>query len=48
MMLTDSPAFAVGMMLAGLAAGMGWYALRLKQKHLPASAAAWVIPSTIS
>ena len=41
MMLTDSPAFAVGMMLAGLAAGMGWYAFRLKKENLPASAAVW-------
>ena len=41
MMLTDSPAFAVGMMLAGLAAGMGWYTFRLKKENLPASAAVW-------
>ena len=40
MTLTDSPVFAVGMMLAGLAAGMAWYGFRLKQKHLPVRAAA--------
>lgn len=39
MMLTDSPAFAVGMMLAGLAACMIWYGFRLKQHSLPVKAA---------
>ena len=39
MMLTDSPAFAVGMMLAGLAAGMTWYGFRLKKQGMPAAAA---------
>ena len=41
MMLTDSPAFAVGMMLAGLAAGMIWYGVRLKNRRMPVSAA-WI------
>ena len=41
MMLTDSPAFAVGMMLAGLAAGMIWYGWRLKNRRMPVSAA-WI------
>ena len=41
MMLTDSPAFAVGMMLAGLAAGMIWYGVRLKNHRMPVSAA-WI------
>ncbi len=35
MVLTDSPAFAVGMMLAGLAAGMTWYGFRLKKHQMP-------------
>lgn len=39
MMLTDSPVFAVCMMLAGLAACTAWYALRLKKEELPVSAA---------
>ena len=39
MMLTDSPAFAAGMMLLGLAAGMIWYGFRLKKNHLAAAAA---------
>ena len=39
MMLTDSPAFAVGMMLAGLAAGMTWYGFRLKKHQMPVRAA---------
>ena len=39
MMLTDSPVFAVCMMLAGLAVCMAWYALRLKKEGLPVSAA---------
>ena len=39
MMLTDSPAFAVGMMLAGLAACTAWYGFRLKKNGLPVSAA---------
>ena len=39
MMLTDSPAFAVGMMLAGLAACTAWYGLRLKKNGLPITAA---------
>ena len=39
MTLTDSPAFAVGMMLAGLAAGMIWYGFRLKKQGLPPAAA---------
>ena len=39
MMLTDSPVFAVGMMLAGLAVCMVWYAFRLKKEQLPVSAA---------
>ena len=41
MMLTDSPAFAVGMMLAGLAAGMIWYGVRLKNHRMPVGAA-WI------
>ena len=41
MMRTDSPAFAVGMMLAGLAAGMIWYGVRLKNHRMPVSAA-WI------
>ena len=40
MMLTDSPVFAVGMMLAGLAVCMIWYAFRLKKEQLPVSATA--------
>ena len=39
MMLTDSPAFAVGMMLLGLAAGMIWYGQRLRRHQLPVKAA---------
>ena len=39
MTLTDSPVFAVCMMVAGLAAGMVWYALRLKKNDLPPAAA---------
>ena len=39
MMLTDSPAFAVGMMLAGLAACTAWYGFRLRKNDLPVSAA---------
>ncbi len=39
MMLTDSPVFAVCMMLSGLAAGMIWYGFRLKQRQLPVNAA---------
>ncbi len=39
MTLTDSPPFAVGMMLAGLAAAMVWYGFRLKQHRLPVRAA---------
>jgi hypothetical protein len=39
MMLTDSPAFAVGMMLAGLAACIIWYGFRLKQHSLSVKAA---------
>ena len=41
MMLTDSPAFAVGMMIAGLAAGTGFFCFRLKKANLPGTAAAW-------
>ena len=33
MTLTDSPVFAVGMMLAGLAACMIWYGFRLKKEQ---------------
>ena len=39
MTLTDSPVFAVGMMLAGFAACMIWYGFRLKKEQLPVSAA---------
>ena len=39
MMLTDSPVFAVCMMLAGLAVCTAWYAVRLKKEGLPVSAA---------
>lgn len=39
MTLTDSPVFAVCMMIAGLAAGMTWYAFRLKKNSLPVRAA---------
>lgn len=39
MMLTDSPVFAVGMMLAGLAVCMIWYGFRLKQQSMPVKAA---------
>ena len=39
MTLTVSPVFAVCMMVAGLAAGMVWYALRLKKNDLPPAAA---------
>ena len=39
MTLTDSPVFAVCMMVAGLAAGVVWYALRLKKNDLPPAAA---------
>ena len=39
MMLTDNPAFAVGMMLEGLAACTVWYSFRLAEKRLPAYAA---------
>ncbi len=41
MTLTDSPVFAVGMMLAGLAAGTAWYGFRLGKRRLPVSAALW-------
>ena len=41
MMLTDSPAFAVGMMIAGLAAGTVFYFFRLKKNGLPGAAALW-------
>lgn len=41
MMLTDSPAFAAGMMLAGLAAGMAWYGFRLGKRGMPVAAALW-------
>ena len=40
MTLTDSPVFAVGMMLAGLAVCMIWYGFRLKKEQMPVSAAA--------
>ena len=39
MTLTNSPVFAVCMLTAGLAAGMVWYALRLKKNSLPVRAA---------
>ena len=39
MMLTDSPVFAVGIMLAGLAASMIWYGFRLKKHQMPVTAA---------
>ena len=39
MTLSDSPVFAVGMMLAGLAAGMTWYGFRLKKQQKPVRAA---------
>ena len=39
MMLTDSPAFAAGMMLAGLATCMIWYGFRLKEHSLPVKSA---------
>ena len=39
MTLTDSPVFAVGMMLAGLAVCMIWYGFRLKKAQMPVSAA---------
>lgn len=39
MTLTNSPVFAVCMLTAGLAAGMVWYALRLKKNGLPVRAA---------
>ena len=39
MALTDSPVFAVCMMFAGLAAGMTWYAFRLRKNSLPVRAA---------
>ncbi len=39
MTLTDSPAFAVAMMLAGLAAGTAWYGIRLRKHQLPVAAA---------
>ena len=39
MTLTDSPVFAAGMMLAGLAVCMIWYGFRLKKEQLPVSAA---------
>lgn len=41
MMLTNSPAFAVGMMIAGLAAGTVFYFFRLKKNGLPGAAALW-------
>ena len=41
MLLTDNPAFAAGMMLAGLAAGTAWYGFRLKKNGMPVSAALW-------
>ena len=41
MLQTDSPAFAAGMMLAGLAAGMIWYGFRLKRNRLPVRSALW-------
>ena len=39
MTLSDSPVFAVGMMLAGLAAGMIWYGVRLREQRMPVRAA---------
>ena len=39
MTLTNSPVFAVCMMAAGFAAGMVWYAFRLKKNSLPVRAA---------
>ena len=39
MTLTDSPVFAVCMMLAGLAAATVWYAIRLRKENLPVRAA---------
>jgi len=39
MIMTNSPVFAVGMMLAGLAAGTAWYAARLRKEGLPVRAA---------
>ena len=39
MTLTDSPVFAVCMMLAGLAAATVWYSFRLKKENLPVRAA---------
>ena len=39
MKLTDSPVFAVCMLVAGLLAGTAWYALRLKKNRLPVRAA---------
>ena len=41
MLLTDSPVFAVGMMIAGLAAGTGFFYCRLKKEKLPGIAAVW-------
>ena len=41
MLLTDSPVFAVGMMIAGLAAGTGFYYCRLRKENLPGIAALW-------
>ena len=41
MLQTESPAFAAGMMLAGLVAGMIWYGSRLKKNRLPVRSALW-------
>lgn len=41
MLLTDSPVFAVGMMIAGLVAGTAFYYYRLKKEGLPGIAAIW-------
>ena len=39
MTLTNNPAFAVCLMLAGFAAAAVWYGFRLKKEHLPSHAA---------
>ena len=39
MTLTDNPVFAVALMLAGCAAGLAWYGIRLGKNGLPARAA---------
>ena len=41
MLLTDSPVFAVGLMIAGLAAGMVFYFFRLKKEGLPGITVLW-------